>query len=669
MNLIGGVVRMIARRDGAARQRSGPGAAGRLAVVAWVLAAVLVYSAATRLGLAALAWRQLPGDALLLGRVFAVGWIYDLAFCAYALIPLALYAALLPERWWCATANRWWLRGWLFAILYGLGFVAVAEFLFWDEFQARFNFIAVDYLVYRREVTDNIQESYPLAVLLTGILVVTLLVERWLWPRIARSLRPRPGSSWRVRMAVPGALLAAAALACVGVDQELREFSPNAYAAELAGNGPYQFFAAFRNNELDYGQFYAHLPDARASALLKRELAEPAARGMGSAPYDVRRFVDNPGTPTPKNILLVMVESLSAKYLGVFGNRQGLTPFLDEFAGRSLLFTDFFATGTRTVRGLEAVTLSTPPTPGRAIVKRLGRESGLWSLGQVLRTQGYETRFLYGGRGYFDNMSAFFSGNGYEVTDETDFPPEHLGFKNAWGVADEYLYDVALDAADRAHAAGRPFFFHLMTTSNHRPYTYPDGRIDIPSGDGREGAVKYTDWALRHLVEQARTRPWFRDTLLVILADHCAGSAGKVTLPLEGYRIPLLIHGAGLQPARVDTLASQIDLAPTLLAMLHLDYPSAFFGRDILAVPPGQGRALIGTYQALGLYEPGNLSILRPRRRLERQRDPESANPVVTYPASPGAGLERAMAYYQGASRVYAAGIDRWPGAAGVARR
>jgi phosphoglycerol transferase MdoB-like AlkP superfamily enzyme len=447
----------------------------------------------------------------------------------------------------------------------------------------------------------------------------------------------------------------------VGLDQELRAVSSNTVAAELAGDGPYQFVAAFRNNELDYGRFYATLPDARASALLKRELVEPAERDMGSAPYDIRRFVDNPGAPAHRNILLVMVESLSAEYLGAFGTREGLTPFLDELAGQSLLFTNFFATGNRTVRGLEAVTLSMPPTPGRAIVKRPGRERGLWSLGQVLRTQGYETRFLYGGRGYFDNMSAFFSGNGYEVTDETGLPPERIGFRNAWGVADEYLYDAALAAADRAHAAGRPFFFHLMTTSNHRPYTYPDGRIDIPSGDGREGAVKYTDWALRHLVEQARTRPWFRDTLLVVVADHTAGSAGKVALPLEGYRIPLLIHGDDLQPARVDTLASQIDLAPTLLAMLHLDYPSAFFGRDIFTVPPGQGRALIGTYQALGLYEPGNLSILRPQRRLERQRDPESGNPAVTHPATPDAGLERAMAYYQGASRVYAAGIDRWP--------
>lgn len=642
---------------------------GRFGVLGWMLAALLAYSTATRIGLATLSWAQLPGDPLLVARIFAVGWLYDLAFYAYALVPVALYVALAPERWWHGAANRWWVRGCVFASLYVLGFVAVAEFLFWDEFQARFNFIAVDYLVYRREVADNIQESYPLATLLGGVLVVTVLVERWLWPRLARSLRSAPSAPWRHRLAMLGLLLVPAVLAYAGLDQELREFSPNAYAVELAADGPYQFIAAFRNNELDYQRFYATLPDDRASMLLKHEVAEPVATHVKNAPYDIRRFIDNPGQSTGKNVLLVMVESLSAEYLGSFGSTAGLTPFLDELAGRSLLFTEFFATGNRTVRGLEAVTLSMPPTPGQAIVKRLGRERGLWSLGQVLRAQGYETRFLYGGRGYFDNMSAFFAGNGYEVTDETGFPAEHLGFKNAWGVADEYLYDVALDAADRAHAAGRSFFFHLMTTSNHRPYTYPEGRIDIAPGTGRAGAVKYTDWALRHLVEQARTKPWFKDTLVVVVADHCAGSAGKVALPLGGYRIPLLIHGADLQPARIATLSSQIDLAPTLLAMLNLDYPSAFFGHDIFTAPPEQQRALIGTYQALGLYQPGRLSILRPNRRLERQRDPESGAPRVDYPSAPDSDLERAIAWYQGASRVYASGIDRWPGAELAGRR
>ena len=636
--------------------------AGRFGLIGWMLVAALGYFAATRAGLLALAFGDLPRDAITLAGIFAIGTVYDLAFYAYALLPVALYVVLVPERWWYSRANRYWVHGCVLVTLYGLGFIVAAEFLFWDEFQARFNFIAVDYLVYRREVTDNIVESYPVALILLGILIVTAVIYRMLAPRIERCLRPGRGDTarWPLRLAVLAGALAAPTLAYVGLDQELHDFSSNTFANELARNGPYQFIAAFRNNELDYAQFYARLPDARSSALMKREVEEAVMSGEAAAIYDIRRFIDNPGVSAPKNIMLVMVESLSADYLGTFGNRAGLTPFLDELAGQSLLFTNFFATGTRTVRGLEAVTLSIPPTPGQSIVKRLGRESGLWSLGNVLGEQGYDTRFIYGGNGYFDNMNAFFSGNGYAVIDQAGMPKEKVGFSNAWGVADEGLYDVALDAADQAHAAGRPFFFHLMTTSNHRPYTYPEGRIDIPSGSGRAGAVKYTDWALRHLFETARAKPWFKDTVFVVVADHCAGSAGKVALPLERYRIPLMIYGKDVAPARIETIASQIDVAPTLLALLHLDYASAFFGKDILAEPPGAGRALISTYQSLGLYRPGLLSILAPNRHLEQQRNPESDAPAVARPAAPDADLERTIAYYQGASYVYDHGLNHW---------
>ncbi|MFZ2209577.1 MAG: LTA synthase family protein [Porticoccaceae bacterium] len=636
--------------------------AGRFGLIGWMLVAALGYFAATRAGLLALAFGDLPRDAITLAGIFAIGTVYDLAFYAYALLPVALYVVLVPERWWYSRANRYWVHGCVLVTLYGLGFIVAAEFLFWDEFQARFNFIAVDYLVYRREVTDNIVESYPVALILLGILIVTAVIYRMLAPRIERCLRPGRGDTarWPLRLAVLAGALAAPTLAYVGLDQELHDFSSNTFANELARNGPYQFIAAFRNNELDYAQFYARLPDARSSALMKRVVEEAVMSGEAAAIYDIRRFIDNPGAPTPKNIMLVMVESLSADYLGTFGNRAGLTPFLDELAGQSLLFTNFFATGTRTVRGLEAVTLSIPPTPGQSIVKRLGRETGLWSLGNVLGEQGYDTRFIYGGNGYFDNMNAFFSGNGYAVIDQAGMSKEKVGFSNAWGVADEGLYDVALDAADQAHAAGRPFFFHLMTTSNHRPYTYPEGRIDIPSGSGRAGAVKYTDWALRHLFETARAKPWFKDTVFVVVADHCAGSAGKVALPLERYRIPLMIYGKNVAPARIETVASQIDVAPTLLALLHLDYASAFFGKDILAEPPGAGRALISTYQSLGLYRPGLLSILAPNRHLEQQRNPESDAPAVARPAAPDADLERTIAYYQGASYVYDHGLNHW---------
>jgi phosphoglycerol transferase MdoB-like AlkP superfamily enzyme len=154
-------------------------------------------------------------------------------------------------------------------------------------------------------------------------------------------------------------------------------------------------------------------------------------------------------------------------------------------------------------------------------------------LGNVLKERGYDVRFLYGGRGYFNNMNAFFSGNGYQVIDQSSSPDKDMVFTNAWGMSDEDPYTQAIHAADQASASKQPFFFHLMTTSNHRPYTYPEGRIEIPSGSGRSGGVKYTDWAIGDFLKRAQATPWFEDTLFVIIADHTAHSAGKTDLTVN----------------------------------------------------------------------------------------------------------------------------------------
>lgn len=628
-------------------------------LIARMLLVAFAYFTLTRLALAIFAWPDAGLTASDVGRVFTMGALYDLAFYLYAAVPVALYLLLVPARWWQQPWHRRLVLLLITLTLCGLGFIAVAEWLFWDEFQVRFNFISVDYLVYRQEVSNNIAESYPLLPLLTAIaaqaLVLTWALARWLYPTQTTG-RPL---LWRCGASAGWAL--AALLAMLFLDQSLRQGSSNNYVNELGSNGPYQFIAAFRNNELDYNQFYPTLPEGELGIDLRQQVAEPAAHFTDPSPLGIRRHIDNPGQERHLNVVLVMVESLGAEHVGYLGGKQGLTPYLDDLARDAMTFSNMYATGNRTVRGLEAVTLSIPPTPGSAIVKRIGRESGLWSLGNVLRAKGYDTRFLYGGRGYFDNMSAFFSGNGYAVTDQSSVADKEQGFANAWGMADEFLYSQALAAADVAAASGKPFFFHLMTTSNHRPYTYPDGRIDIPSGSGRDGAVKYSDWALHDFLVRARSHNWFGDTLFVVIADHTAGGAGKTALPVWRYHIPLLIYAPGLvKPQQVETLASQIDVAPTLLGLLNMDYDSSFFGKNVLAMAPEQGRALIANYQELGLLQGGELAVLRPQRppEIQPQALPDSP-PRLSSTADPL--VAEAVSYYQGASAIYGQGLNRWP--------
>ncbi|BBP66659.1 sulfatase [Pseudomonas sp. Cab53] len=592
--------------------------------------------------------------------IFGVGLLYDLGFLAYAILPMGLYLLLCPPSLWRRRAHHWFLQGLLTVSIFVMLFTSVAEWLFWDEFGVRFNFIAVDYLVYSDEVLNNVLESYPIGTLLSVLAVLALGLSLVLRKSLKAALdAPLPPLRGRLFNAL--ALLVIAGLSLQGLSQDTpRAQGGNAYRNELASNGPYQFFAAFRNNELDYEQFYSHLPAATAAQQIRAELNEPGSQFIAQDPLDIRRIIDNPGQPRTPNIVLVTIESLSAKYLGSNGDNRNLTPNLDALRKHSLYFNNFYATGTRTDRGLEAITLAIPPTPGRSIVKRIGRESGFASLGQQLSAVGYDSVFVYGGRGYFDNMNAFFSGNGYRVVDQTSVDESEIHFKNAWGMADEDLYTQTLKLADANYARRQPFLLQLMTTSNHRPYTYPDNRIDIKSGNGRDGAVKYTDYAIGQFLEQARQKPWFDNTIFVFVADHTAGSAGKEDLPISNYQIPLFIYAPKLiEPRESNQLASQIDLAPTLLGLLNLDYQSTFFGRNLLQDNPLPPRVVLGNYQHLGLFDGKDLAILSPRQGLRRHDDAltESRESRVT---GDDPLISRAMTYYQTASYGFKQQLLGW---------
>ncbi|PLX96731.1 MAG: sulfatase [Desulfuromonas sp.] len=630
--------------------------ASRFQLAAALAGMILLLFSLIRAALLVISWHEASPQLYDLAEIFSTGLLFDCGFLAYAMLPLVFYLWLIPERIW---HSRW--HGCLMClvtlgIVYFAGLVAVAEFLFWEEFRTRFNFIAIDYLIYRREVTDNIFQSYPVIPILLALMVVAVLAYLPLRPWLARALKST--ETFASRSLVAGLYLLLPLAAFLLLDQPLRQVSDNVYLNELAGNGPYQFAAAFRNNELDYDQFYVRLPEQEADRLLRAELTEANAHFVSNDLFDIRRDIVNPGPEHKFNIVLITVESLSSDFLGVFGNTKGLTPNLDRLVGESLFFSNVYATGTRTTRGLEALTLSIPPTPGRSIIKRLGRENDQWSLGNVLNDKGYQSYFAYGGRGYFENMNSFFSTNGYRIIDQTTVPEEEIGFTNAWGMADEDLYRQVLKTAD-AEAGQTPFFIHVMTTSNHRPYSYPDGRIDIPSGSGRKGAVKYTDYAIGEFLKQAQAKPWFDDTLFVIVADHQAGSAGKHTLPVERYHIPLWVYApAQLKPRIVATLSSQIDLAPTLLGLLNLSYRSCFFGHDILRSPPN--RALIANYQNLGLFDGGRMAILEPRQNILLQQGFVNGDINEQNSSKNDDLVRRDIGYYQGAAYVYRHHINAW---------
>lgn len=582
-------------------------------------------------------------------KVFALGAWFDVWTLAYLVSGFLLVSALLANRVRASRAVHAirWLLAWVViaALLFGM----VSEYLFWEEFSTRFNFIALDYLIYTTEVIGNIRESYPVPWIMAAIAVLASLIV-WISSRYFR-FQDTP-HTWPKRAVLVGLAMTLPLLSGVAANIDQTQLTGNAYAQELGANGLFNLAAAMRRNELDYDRFYATLPEQEAAALMA-ELGVKRNPDMQyiSAQAGTEKATLGPFQKRPKNVVLITVESLSASYLGAYGNKENLTPQLDKLASEGLKFERMFATGTRTVRGLEALSLGTPPIPGQAIVRR-PKNDHLGTLGEYLEIQGFATEFIYGGYGYFDNMNAYFQNNDFKVTDRTDFDEKTIVMENVWGVADESLFDNAMLSLDKAANADRPFFVQIMTTSNHRPFTFPDGRIDMPQGN-RRGAVKYTDYAIGRFIEQAKTKPWFEDTLFVIIADHCASVAGKTKLPVAKYHIPMIFYApALLKPGSYDRLVSQIDVPPTLLDLLGVAGSVHFFGQNMFTDTQIAPRTFVSNYQSLGYYKDDQLIVLSPRQIVEAYHiDP------VTYEAEPASAnpqlVKEAIAYYQTASNAF----------------
>lgn len=485
-------------------------------------------------------------------------------------------------------------------------FNGVSEYFFWNEFGVRYNFIAVDYLIYTNEVIGNIMESYPVVPLFSAILALTLGITWIIFKKTKKELLTLPNLTQKLLLLGTFIILCGISLFTIPKLDALK--SDNTFSEQIQANGLPKFYHAFTHNELDYFQFYP---------TVKQEVAEQNFLKQFNPPTLSRPVVAT-GVEMKKNVVLISIESLSAEFLAHYGNTQKITPFLDSLADKSLMFTNLYATGNRTVRGLEALTLCIPPTAGESIIKRENNKNK-FTTGSVFKSKGYDVKFLYGGYSYFDNMEDFYKGNGYDIVDRNNFKPEEISFANVWGVADEDMSKKAIQVMNAEAKSGKPFFNHWMTVSNHRPFTFPEGKIDISgSSKSREGGVKYTDYALRKFFEMAKKQDWYKNTVFVILSDHCASSAGKTELPMDKYRIPAMIFSEGfIQPQQFNQLMSQIDVMPTLFGLLNFNYQTKFLGQDVFK-ENFEPKAYIATYQDLGYIKDNYLTVISPTRKVKQ---------------------------------------------------
>lgn len=640
--------------------------AGRLNLLWYFICWFLIFSFLLRVVFFIWQYDEVSWNIMDIVRTLFTGLLFDIGSIAFVCMPAVIYYIFIPDKLIGSLFDR--IMIWFFTSLtvFILVFVFLAEITFWEEFRARFNFIAVDYLVYTFEVIANIRQSYPLPLLFCVVFIFTIGTLVFFYYKKVFTETFHADFPFRQRFI----LLVSAAAICFFYGFYMKnsqaEWSGNRYNSEISKAGIYSFFAAFRNNQMKYHEFYTSLDNKVAFSIVREKLSDSNAVLTGDA-LSIRRIINaEPGKgEQQKNIVFILIESMSADFMKEFGNEKNITPFMDSLAQHSLFFTNMYATGTRTVRGMEAVTLCIPPTPGQSIVKRPDN-TGLFSISNVFKAKNCQPGFFYGGDGYFDNMNTFFGGNGFNIYDRghrivpgesfkgkrEHIKDSEVSFENAWGICDEDIYSKMLQVADKYDAKRQPFFNFVMTTSNHKPYTYPAGKVSIASGSGRSGAVMYTDYALRQLFEKAKTRPWYKNTVFVIIADHCASSAGKNEIDVSNYHIPaFIVNLPGTGDQKIGKLCSQIDLFPTLFSLLNWKYESNFFGKDILS-EHFEERALLGTYRKLALMKQDSVMILSDQRKQAFYKWQKSNNSLQPLPMN-GRFMKEAIAWYQTADYLF----------------
>jgi len=545
-------------------------------------------------------------------RLFLLGPRIDLLVAGYVTALPALLVLLLPGR---ALGHLrrplvvyFALAMTLFVTLEGIS----PDFI--DEYEVRPDLLFVENLGGSREVLSTVWSEYGTHVVLV---VVAALAAYLLGRRLAaRLLEPVGRWPWRRRLVVFPPVAALLFLSMRGtldhrpINAATVAFSGHSLVNQLALNSTYTVGRAWHDlrYERSPAALYGRMGEDEILRRVERYTGFPALDPGGSGiPF---LHVQEPSThlERPHNLVIVLEESLGAEFVGSLGGLP-LTPHLDELARQGLWLTKLYSTGTRTVRGIEAVVAGFLPTPASSVVKRPKSQSDFFTLAELLKRQGYAADFVYGGESQFDNMGAFFLANGFErALDEGDY--DSPAFRGTWGVSDE---DLMRRANELFVAHGeQPFFALILSTSNHSPYEFPDGRIELHDAEKatRNNTVKYADFAIGELFRLARQERYWQDTVWLVVADHDERTCGPGMIPVDKFHIPGLFLAPDLAPTTFDRVASQIDLAPTALGLMGLRSEHPMIGRDLLALP-GEvpGRAILQFNDVHGLLVDDRLAV------------------------------------------------------------
>lgn len=550
------------------------------------------------------------------GQLFLIGLRFDLILMSYIAFLPAVLISLLPDsilKHFKKFFNFYFI---FFLFLFLLMELSTLDFI--NQYDTRPNRLFLDYLIYPKEVVGTLLKSYLPSLIITTILLGIALFfafkhgKKIFYPidfKYKTKLILFPVVAFFLFFGARGSLTSKRP-----INASNAIFCSDQMTNSLGLNSLYTVaFAAYSmKNEGDVKK-YGKMDELEAYTRVKKYM-DVSQFIPGEVPF---LHLQKPDAPQPKyNVVIFLQESLGAEYVGCL-NGLPLTPELDKLSKEGLLFTNLYCTGTRSVRGIEQVTAGFLPNPSESIVKLGGSQQGFFTLADAFGRQNYDTSFIYGGMANFDNMASFFNGNGFKnIIDETDFDKDgkKYAMKGTWGYCDE---DLAVKANEYyKNLRNKPFFSLMFSTSNHEPFEFPDGRIQLYEQPKNtvHNAMKYADFSIGKFFELAKKEAYFKNTIFVVIADHNTRTYGKNLVPVNKFHIPALIIAPNVEKGiTYDNLASQMDIPSTVLALSGITTKTPMPGRNLLKLPKEtKGRTIMLFHETYAFRVEDDIVILNP---------------------------------------------------------
>ena len=532
-----------------------------------------------RVGLYLLYFDRL-GDITFIESLFAFlyGLKLDTMTASIILVIPALLLSLTPQV--LARSMGKIISGYVLIFLLIALYIENATFPFVAQYDVRPNYLFVEYLKYPQEVISMILKEYPMQLV---VALGMLMMVAWLYLRYSplnvESVLRTP--LWKRLLLLPLIVV----ILFIGIRSSFGHrpanisdalYSTNRMANEIAKNSLYSIGYAYYSYSKESDkliQSYGKIESKEAYDRVSARLNIPKGTDL---PFNRLEKTHSP-LQKPKNLVIFIQESMGSQFVGFSGGDTTITPNMEKLSHDGLAFTNLFSNGTRSIRGLAAMTSGWLPIAGEGVVKRNKSQSDFFTVASLLKPLGYKSSFIYGGEGRFDNMKSWYLGNGFdEVIEQKDYA--NPTFVSTWGVSDEDLVIKANEKFKSHTLKGEKFVSVMFSSSNHSPFELPDGKIEFIKGEPRQSvnnAVKYADYAIGKFFELAKKESYYKDTVFVVVADHNVRVYGDDLVPVNMFHIPALIITDGIKPQKFDTLSTQPDVLATALDLLgvNLTYP------------------------------------------------------------------------------------------------